>query len=120
MPALRGPCFYCGNGTSPAFEVGDTPRLRHKFRNSISSADHVYPKSIVDSVLKSAPKTVKWHANNVVLACVACNNYKGQLHPLDWLVIMPNNHNAARLAERLIELGEDMSAVFDAMRRRRK
>lgn len=86
----------------------------------ISSWDHVYPKSIINEVIRSEPKTQKWHNLNVVISCVACNNYKGQLHPLDWLVIMPNHHNAARLAERLIELGEDMPAVFAALRRRKK
>jgi hypothetical protein len=94
--------------------------MRSKYLNSISSVDHIYPKSIVDSVLVSSPKSPKWHTLNRVLACSACNNYKGQLHPLDWLVIMPNNYNAARLAERLIELGEDMKAVFSAMQRRKK
>ncbi len=75
---------------------------------------------MIPKVLPRAHKDFRWHERNQVLSCQACNSYKGQLHPLDWLVIMPNDHNAARLAERLIDLGEDMQAVFSALRRRKK
>lgn len=57
---------------------------------------------------------------NRVSVCRRDNNYKGQLHPLDWLVIMPDSVNAHRLAERLIKMNEDMEEVFTALRRRRR
>lgn len=57
---------------------------------------------------------------NRVRCCHDCNSYKGRLHPLDWLVIMPNSERAKVFAEHLIRLGEGMPEVFDAMRRRKR
>lgn len=41
---------------------------------------------------------------NKVEACFACNNRKGGMWPLDWLVVMPAA-GVTRLSRRLFELG---------------
>jgi len=93
-------CFYC-------YAPINAKILRTK--------DHVYPRS-----LKSAGKTSRWHELNKVDCCHGCNGYKGRLHPLDWLVIMPSAERAKKFAEHLVKMGEDMAEVFDAVRRRKR
>lgn len=91
-------CMYC------ATEIAEDER----------TWDHVYPRAL------GIERSFSWHSKNKVRCCRSCNSYKGHLHPLDWLVIMPNNERAKVLAEHLVRLGEDMTAVFDAMRRRKR
>ena len=84
--------------------------------------DHLYPRAALAKLSPSqrAKLPPSFDRLNSVPCCRGCNAYKGTLHPLDWLVIMPNSTCAARVAERLISMGEDMNQVFDALRRRRK
>ena len=96
-------CFYC-----------DAP-LSIRRLDANPTSDHVYPQAS----LKSHPE-IKGNPLNRVPCCHLCNSYKGRLHPLDWLVIMANPARAKKLAERLVELGESMDEVFDAMRRRKR
>lgn len=106
-------CFYCGASIDPRAKMSD---------NNRATKDHVYPSSLVNSLAKDVRAKLSdefWHLNRVD-CCTRCNSYKGQLHPLDWLVIMPNAHAAKRLAERMVKMGEDMGEVFDALHRRRK
>jgi hypothetical protein len=88
------------HGTSPRDGIDQT-------------TEHVYP----EATLTTQPKW--WRDLNVVEACYACNNYKGLLHPLDWLVIMPDHHGAKRLAELLVKLGEQAADILQSMRRRK-
>ena len=105
-------CFYCGTTIDP----------NGKEKSTKSTKDHIYPKSLVSQLSGSQFKKLgrEFHSLNLVDCCSKCNTYKGQLHPLDWLLIMPNSYNAARLAERMVKMGEDMEHVFDALKRRRK
>jgi hypothetical protein len=100
-------CFYCGAPIGPS--------NRH-------TVDHVYPRAILKVLTQPQRATLpaKFHAFNKVSCCDQCNSYKGRLHPLDWLVIMPDGKRAAKLAEHLVRIGEDMNEVFSALQRRRK
>ena len=106
-------CFYCGVTIDP--KSTNPPDQRH-------TKDHIYPQSLIRSLTKEQRRKLSsaFQHLNKVDCCSKCNSYKGQLHPLDWLLIMPNSHNAARLAERMVKMGEDMEHVFDALQRRRK
>ena len=83
------------------------------------SRDHIYPVSMLNSMPEERV-TAAFKSINTVPCCGECNSYKGRLSPLDWLVIMPDNHNAAKLAQRLIKMGENMEVVFDCLRRRKR
>jgi hypothetical protein len=105
-------CFYCERHLSDLPLSGD---LRH-------TNDHIYPRWLIRQLTKEqhSKLSAEFHSLNTVAACHGCNGMKGHLHPLDWLVIMPNNHRAKKLAERMIKMGEDMQEVFDALKRRKK
>lgn len=105
-------CFYCG----ASLRIGNG---HHDERHTL---DHVYPRWLIAQLTPEQRQRlpVDFYVNNQVPCCGACNKYKGALHPLDWLVIMPSAQNASHLAERLIKMGEDMEEVFLALRRRRK
>ncbi len=105
-------CFYCGATIDP--KTANT-ELRY-------TVDHIYPSSMLRSLTREQRRKLPKNFGdlNRVDCCSKCNGYKGHLHPLDWLLIMPNAHNAARLAERMVRMGEDMEEVFDALQRRRK
>lgn len=106
-------CFYCGKVIIAGRE--------HKKRDYLRTKDHIYPASMRFSPeLKARIGEAVSAGLNTVPCCAACNSYKGRLEPLDWLVIMPDGGRAAALAQRLVKIGEDMEAVFSAMRRRRK
>lgn len=100
-------CFYCGENTY------SLPR------NKRHTIDHIYPKTLLRK-LRQFNLQPSWYVLNTASCCSDCNVMKGRLHPLDWLVIMPNDAQAKKLAERLVALGEDMAEVFDAYRRRKK
>lgn len=112
-------CFYCGVSLIPKSEWFKNGRRNNDDDHTI---DHIYPKTLINyhHRTQAVPLTPKFHNLNEVGCCRACNNYKGQLHPLDWLVIMEYPENAARLAERMIAMGEEMDEVFDALRRRKR
>ena len=106
-------CFYCGASIIVGAKSSNNDR---------ATKDHIYPVSLIRSLSKAQRAKFSdafWELNKVD-CCQKCNAYKGHLHPLDWIVIMPNAYNAARLAERIVKMGEDMQEVFDALHRRRK
>lgn len=104
-------CFYCG---AAIWTGGNLPQTR-------LTIDHIYPRWLLRQLPREqrAKLTAAFYELNQVECCSACNVYKGHIHPLDWLVIMPSPYNAKKLAERLIKMGEDMQETFDAMKRRR-
>lgn len=111
MPAAK--CFYCDKVIMAGRE--------HKKRDYLHTRDHIYPSSMkFTPELKARIGEAISNGLNTVPCCAACNSYKGRLEPLDWLVIMPDNGRAAALAQRLVKMGEDMEAVFSAMRRRKR
>lgn len=91
-------------------------------RPNVATTDHIYPASMLTELTpeQRAQLPRDFADLNRVRVCRRDNQLKGHLHPLDWLVIMPDNHCAAKLAERLIKMGEGMEEVFDSLRRRRK
>jgi hypothetical protein len=91
-------CFYCPLSVNGA-------------RRTV---DHVFPRAS----FRDQTRSQGWYDLNTVPCCAACNNYKGQLLPLDWLVIMPHEAGAARLAKRLGMLGVDQASITAAMARR--
>lgn len=111
-------CFYCGENLRPKSEWWKTKRNA----DHDHTIDHIYPKAMVSSLTVAQKRQLppNFDQLNTVDACRRCNNYKGHLHPIDWLVIMPYPIPAKLLAERMIKMGEDMGEVFDALRRRKK
>lgn len=93
---MQGPCFYCGR------------QMRYVTR------DHLIARAYLRGM---EPMTHEWHAINVVKVCAECNEYKGKLKSLDWLVIMPA-YGAAGVAKKMIKLGVDRDAVARALARR--
>lgn len=100
---MSPPCFYCG-----------TPRA--------GTDDHLYPRSMISRLTfkQKVALPEDFYIKNKVPACHSCNSMKGRLHPLDWLVIMPDNHRAAKVATHMVRMGENMEQVFNALRRRRR
>lgn len=101
-----GICFYC--------DVKLMRVVSKKGRDAPPNAwtrDHVYPRT------HKVNQTV---AGNTVDACLACNNRKGHLDPLDWLVIMPHQPGARRLYRRLLEMGAAASVLDECMARRKR
>jgi hypothetical protein len=110
-------CFYCGATLDPRSITSMPSRSQNRH-----TQDHVYPGWLTRQLTSNQRKQllVNFSDRNLVPCCAACNSYKAHLHPLDWLVIMPNDFNAKKLAELLVALGENMTEVFDALRRRKK
>lgn len=109
-------CFYCG------VEMQPKSPLPHADRDNELTIDHIYPRALVRQLTVQQKKLLPdgFGKLNTVSCCGRENRYKGQLHPVDWLVIMESGQRAARLAERMISMGENMEEVFGALRRRKK
>jgi hypothetical protein len=89
--------------------------------DSAGTEEHIFPVASLHRVAMSGHlKFAEWRTLNKVPACRGCNNYKGMIEPLDWLVIMPSNKGAKRLAERLVKLGVPMADVYAALNRRKR
>lgn len=110
-------CFYCG---CEVFKRGNITKAMQRagngHRDSDLTVDHILPQNEV----RGQDLSISWKQNNQVPCCAACNNYKGRLMPLDWLVIMPSHEGATRLGKRLMELGCSIDEVSSAMARRKK
>lgn len=104
------PCFYCDAMTDPYATHGSANAM---------TVEHIMPRAALKLVKRNSFTPV-WHNLNTVPACHACNHYKGQLVPLDWLVIMPSHEGAERLARRLVDLGFQVTEISEAMGRRKK
>lgn len=87
---MSAPCFYCGevmNGRRRHVNgVQEPNHPRHE------TDDHVIPQWILRGM--DYERRGKLNPLNLVKCCHACNSYKGNLSPLDWLVIMPSNEGA--------------------------
>jgi 5-methylcytosine-specific restriction endonuclease McrA len=106
QPVPAGTCFYC--------DVKLIRSVSRKGRDAPPNAwtrDHIYPRT------HKINQTV---AGNTVAACATCNNRKGHLDPLDWLVIMPHQVGARRLYRRLLEMGAAVSVLDECMARRKR
>jgi hypothetical protein len=109
-------CAYCGISIRPKKEWG-RPFAQHTPHDE--TKDHLYPLTLIRGNEYEHP-AIRYGRLNELPACRRCNDYKGRLHPLDWLVIMPDSTCAARIGERMIKMGEDMDEVFAALRRRKR
>ncbi len=89
-----GLCFYCGNPMQK-WRQQDGRRMP----DDAVTVDHVFP----EHGRKDYPADMAWLQANKVECCQSCNMDKARLHPLDWLVIMPDNEGAQRLATLLGE-----------------
>lgn len=79
--------------------------------------DHIMPQR---RTREMAPLPAFWSRLNKVEVCQGCNNLKGHIEPLDWLVIMTSEVGARRLASRLSELGFAKREIDAAMSRRKQ
>lgn len=113
---MSAPCFYCGevmNGRRRHVNgVQEPNHPRHE------TDDHVIPQWILRGM--DYERRGKLNPLNLVKCCHACNSYKGNLSPLDWLVIMPSNEGATRLGNLLMQMGCTIDEVSEAMGRRKK
>ena len=107
MPAQRDRCFYCGVHLVPFTPTRREPNVP---ANAMTK-DHIYSR---------ASGRHERNPLNTVACCRECNDYKGRLAPLDWLVIMPNVDGANRLATRLQKLGVDPFDIAKAKGRRQR
>lgn len=101
-------CFYCGVALLPRGTAGQRYRTVHP---RSESDDHVVPAS---RLLEAGHTGVGWRRRNIVKACVGCNGRKGNMWPLDWLVIMPDD-GVIRLQRKLRELGCSQADISEAM-----
>lgn len=107
----NGVCFYCGRYIYKWQQVDG-----HRMPEDSITIDHVYP----ETGRRYYPDDAAWLAANRVECCQECNLTKGRLDPLDWLVIMPSNEGAERLATLLLgHLWVPDEDVKSAMRRRK-
>jgi 5-methylcytosine-specific restriction endonuclease McrA len=107
-------CFYCG---IPLFDPKPLQQDGYKQHDDDWTDDHVFPQ--VSSQFLHNGGMTSWNKTNRVPCCAQCNQYKGRLDPLDWLVIMPSAQGAHRLAERLRELGVQNFEIIASMKRRK-
>lgn len=74
----------------------------------------------IDHVFAQKTHLHRQNALNTVECCNACNTHKGHLDPLDWLVIMPSNAGARRLAALLYKLDVPLVEIDSCMARRKR
>ncbi len=89
-------CFYCGVGMKRPPRVIRRGWGGHPV--DTETVDHVFPRRMIKHEVRSA----WWHGMNQVFCCHGCNQRKGQMHPLQWLVICAFPGQLERL---LVELG---------------
>lgn len=111
-------CFYCNVVMS--WPNGRRGNVRY---GNDRTLEHIYPRrGVVPPGLlhRSAQVNVPIRALriNQAYCCNDCNNTKGQMHPMEWLVYCPSEIGAERLARRLIEIGEKRADVAAALTRR--
>lgn len=104
------PCFYCGIAMTV-----NTSGAAGSLKSTDETVDHVIPRRLLKRMSRI---TTEIHLLNRVPSCLDCNDYKGNLSPLDWLVIMPSNEGATRLGELLMKMGCTIDEVAKAMGRR--
>lgn len=78
------------------------------------TVEHIVPQS---KIREAGHGGTSWRALNKVRACFNCNNRKGDMWPLDWLVIVPDA-GVIRLSRRLVELGCPQADINAAMAKR--
>lgn len=105
------PCFYCGEPMTR-----NMSGISGALTDTDQTIEHVIPRMLMR--FASSRITSQARLLNTVFACHGCNSYKGNLSPLDWLVIMPSNEGATRLGELLMRMGCTIDEVAKAMGRR--
>lgn len=103
-------CFYCDVELLPMHQK-DSARRSHPRAETV---EHIVPQS---KIRLAGHGGAGWRIRNKVQACFACNNRKGGMWPLDWLVIMPDA-GVIRLCNRLLELGCPQVDISAALARR--
>lgn len=96
-------CAYCGVEFS-----------RKNNRPTSASVDHIVPRSKLDAHNEGEA----WHRLNRIRVCRDCNSRKGDMYPLDYLVMVPD-YGVRTLAMRLVELGCDVASINAALKARR-
>lgn len=89
-------CFYCGVLMVAAIK---NPR-RGEQPWWIETLEHVFPRRMI----RHEKRTTAWLEKNLVFCCERCNSRKNDMHPLNWLAVMPE-HGVAATADLLIDLG---------------
>lgn len=97
-------CFYCGIEMMP---VGYWVSVGRPHPDA-ETLEHVVPRG------KGIKRS---HKLNKVRACWTCNNRKGGMDPLEWLVVCPN-YGVIRLQQLLPQLGYAGWQVSRAMAER--
>lgn len=102
-------CFYCD-----VYLSHRSKRTRSgQMKANAGTIDHIVPQSRLiggDYPIWDP----RWIARNKVDACFSCNNRKGQLWPLQWLIVMPAP-GVQRLHDRLLELGCERAEIVEAI-----
>jgi hypothetical protein len=103
-----GRCCYCNRPfTKPQNGRKQPGRLN-------PTIEHLYPQNAV-----LPPRLKDWgEPLNKMRACFACNNRKGDKHPLQWLTMMESDDCAAEISKFMLAMGEDAYRVGYAMGKR--
>ena len=108
------PCFYCDRQFRRIGTIDrDTGRRVTPTHPHKHTRDHVIPKARLSAKLHPL-HDAEWRLLDIVPACFACNNRKGDMWPLDWLVIMPEA-GVQRLHDRLLALGCPREEIIEAL-----
>lgn len=109
---LGGRCMYCGRSMSL-----NVSGQSHQAARMVT-VDHLFPQAGDQSFVLSL--SLKRQQLNLVPSCRSCNAMKGMLHPLDWIVIVPDPLGAIRAATRLLDMGVPWVDVQAALARRKR
>lgn len=93
-------------GLKPPYRRGEQPK-------NAETVEHVFPRRI----LRFEKHSDDWLLRNQVIACDGCNNRKAEMHPLNWLLVMPD-YGVGDLAALLVELGTPRRRVDKWLARR--
>jgi hypothetical protein len=112
MRFYPGVCFYCRCEFTKPLKRG---RYNAPQSND-PTEDHVYAFRV------PLPPGLSSHYDkrNIVRACWSCNNRKGGMTPIQWLIICPDPAGAADLVALLLKLGAPQSGIDFALRTRER
>lgn len=92
---------------------GSRSRARKQLVDA-ETVDHIVPQS---KIWAHGNPDAKWQALNRIAVCSGCNGDKGDMYPLDWLIVMPA-HGVETFCARLRRLGCSEDAIEAALRAR--
>lgn len=105
-------CFYCGVTMATRKKRTHSGRVKP----NACTTDHVVPQSrLIGGDYPTGDQ--RWLALNKVDCCRACNNRKGSMWPLDWMLVMPD-YGVQALHDRLILLECERSQIIDVLAER--